>query len=88
MVQTFNINQNSFTGTVPTQLGEWTDMTAGLQLRQNRFTGKIPSQFGRWSNFIGTYEQANGDTQTTAGYGFRIGLNSFSGEIPRYEKWK
>ena len=84
MVRSFSANLNSFTGRIPTQLGRWTGLTAGFQIRQNSFTGSIPTQFGLWTNFVGTYTTSDGEEKTTTTYGFRIGFNSLSGAIPRY----
>ena len=83
MLRSFNSGSNSFSGSIPTELGEWTGLTAGFSLRSNSFSGSIPTQFGRWSDFTGAHTNNAGAELTTATYGLRLGLNSLTGKIPR-----
>lgn len=58
---------DSLTGTIPSELGEWTAFTSFLYIYSNHLTGSIPSQFGRWSVFKDD---------------FLVFSNSLSGSIP------
>ena len=45
----FELFDNSFSGTIPTQLGLLTDLNARFRLDNNRLSGWVPSQLGRIS---------------------------------------
>ena len=69
-----NLDNNEYSGTVPTQFGLLTNMVGSVYLNNNELTGALPTQLGLWTgmtrNMVGDCEgegfklpQANSNTR-------------------------
>ena len=47
----FWVGNNELTGTLPTQLGEWTALKTFFWVEENELSGSVPSELGRWTEF-------------------------------------
>ena len=91
-VTELELNSNSLMGSIPTQLGLLTEMTANVQLSANALTGSVPTEIGLltklteglylWGNsFTGQLPSELGQL-TALTRSLSVNTNQFSGMLP------